>query len=149
MLRRRPPPLRAPTAAKRVTLDLSFIPAEAAALVIAHPHAALTGPDAQWLPTEVITAAGLQQAGFDPITVREAVALLAPPGPGEREPGVGIILRFVDTCPKEAILAKLPPMKEVETDGKSIHQAANARFPSVYFPDAQTLVLAPRRCSRK
>ncbi len=99
------------------TLDLSYIPAEAAAILIAHPHDALTGPDAEWLPTEVITAAGMQNVGFDPITIKEAVVFVSPPGPASPEPGFGAILRFVETCPKVAILAKLPPTKEADADG--------------------------------
>ncbi len=139
----------AASASGKVTLDLSFIPAEAAAVLVAHPHDALTGPDAEWLPTEVITAAGMQNVGFDPITIKEAVVFVSPPGPGSPEPGFGAILRFVETCPKVAILAKLPPTKEADADGKLIRAGSNARLPSVYFPDERTLVLAPEPMLKK
>ncbi len=118
-------------------------------MLVAHPHDALTGPDAEWLPTEVITAAGMQNVGFDPITVKEAVVFVSPPGPGSPEPGFGAILRFVDACPKVDILAKLPPTKEADADGKLIHAAPSPRLPSVYFPDERTLVLAPEPMLKK
>jgi prepilin-type processing-associated H-X9-DG protein len=141
-------PAATATSAK-VTLNLSYIPAEAAAVLVAHPHDALTGPDAEWLPTEVITAAGVQNVGFDPITLKEAVVFVSPPGPASPEPGFGAILRFVDACPKAAILAKLPPMKEGDADGKQIYAGPTPRMPSIYFPDEKTLVLAPEPMLKK
>ena len=43
-----------------VHLDLTFIPTQAVAAIVAHPQAVLSGPDSEWLPTEVITAAGMK-----------------------------------------------------------------------------------------
>src|SRR5437879_840365 len=65
-----------------VHLALTFIPTQAVAAIVAHPQAVLSGPDSEWLPTEVITAAGMKQAGIDPVKIQEAVVLFASPTRG-------------------------------------------------------------------
>src|SRR5258707_724357 len=84
-----------PPAAAAAPFDFSYVPAVAVAAVVLHPHDALTGPDAEWLPVEVITAAGLKEFGFDPLKIKEAVVLSALIL-GSPDPQVGLILRFAE-----------------------------------------------------
>src|SRR5260221_6277998 len=65
-------------------LDLAFIPAQAVAAIVVHPAAVLTGPDSEWLPTEVITAAGMKEAGLPPAKNSQTGAPFPPPTPRTR-----------------------------------------------------------------
>src|SRR5260221_10768609 len=74
-------------------LDLAFIPAQAVAAIVAHPAAVLTGPDSEWLPTEVITAAGMKEAGVGALQIRQEGGRFPrphprPPPPAGRLPPV-------------------------------------------------------------
>src|SRR5437868_634255 len=73
--------------------DMTYIPAEAVAAAVVHPQVVLAGPNADWLPLEVITAGGMKEFGFDPLKIKEAVAIAAPPA-GGGDPLLGLILRF-------------------------------------------------------
>ena len=129
------------TAAAVEHLDLQYIPAEAAAAIVAHPQAVLTRPGAEMMPVEVITAAGLQAAGFDPVKIKEAVLLVAPPS-HTPSPDFGAILRFSDAYSKADIIAKLKGAKSVASDGKTFFQAPGPGLPLLYFPDARTIIFA-------
>jgi type II secretory pathway pseudopilin PulG len=121
-------------------LDLTFIPAEAVAAIVAHPRAVLTGPDAEWMPTEIITAAGMKQAGIDPLKVKEAVVLFASPTSGT-EPDFAAVLRFSEPYSKAAVTAALPPGKETSIDGKTVVELLAPRATWLYLPDDKTIVI--------
>ena len=87
-------PAAEPDAKPAAPLDVSYIPASAAMAVVLHPQPLLTGPYADWMPVEVLTAAGMQQFGIDPVTIREAIILAAMPQNMREEPVAGFIERF-------------------------------------------------------
>ena len=121
-------------------LDLAYIPATAFAALVVHPQAALARPQAQSLPKEIITAAGEQEIGFDPLKVSEAVLMFAPPSRGP-DPEVGVVLRFAEAYSKERVIAKLPRPKEVDIDGKTVLELTGRGQLSFCFPDDRTIVL--------
>ena len=53
---------------------LKLIPPNATAALIAHPRAALTGPNMEAIPHEIISAFGRQELGIDPMEIQLAVA---------------------------------------------------------------------------
>ncbi len=121
-------------------LDLTYIPASAVAAIVAHPQAVLTAPDAAMVPTEVITAAGMKEAGFDPLKIKEAVFFIAPPT-GRGDPEYGLVLRLSAAYSKDLVVSKLRGASEVEIGGKTLIQPAD-RVALLYFPDNRTIVLA-------
>src|SRR6478672_2182831 len=92
------PPGGAPAAAapkeerESERLDLSYVPADAVAAIVARPQAVLTSPDAELLPIEVFSAQGLKVVGFDPVKIRKAVLFIG--GPYERRQSRGPTIPF-------------------------------------------------------
>jgi hypothetical protein len=129
----------AATATAAEHLDLTYVPADAVSVIVAHPQAVLKGPDAEWIPSEVITAQGMKEAGFDPLKVSEAVVLFAPPMHGA-EPDVAAVLRFSEAYSKAAVTAKLVG-REQTIDGKSVVVLAGPRETWLHLPDDKTIVI--------
>ena len=157
-----PPAVAAPVAPAAATeqkpaaaIDLSYIPATAVGAVVLHPQQVLAGENAEWLPVEVITAAGLQNVGFDPTQIQEAIGVIAPPDmspakapapashPREPEPGVGAILHFSQAYSRRDVVAKLEPMRPVvkQIDGKKFAMLQGPMPFGIYLPDDRTLVV--------
>jgi len=123
-------------------LELMFIPAGATAAAIFHPQPLLTGPNAEWMPVEVITASGMQQFGVDPVQIREAVFLFFPPDAARPMPAFGVIVRFSQPYSAAALLAKLPNPQEAEADGKKIYALPGPDHLCLSLPDERTILLA-------
>jgi type II secretory pathway pseudopilin PulG len=137
-----PPTSRAaPTSTAAEQLDLTYFPAEAVSVIVAHPQAVLTGPDAEWIPVEVITAQGMKEWGFDPLKVREAVVLFAPPTQGT-DPDFAAILRFSEAYSKAAVTAKLVGI-EKNIDGKAVVEStlSGPRAIWLHLPDDKTILI--------
>ncbi len=130
-----------PTAPKSAKLDLKYIPSSAVALAVIRPQSLFTGPNAEWMPLEVITAAGLEHLGVDPLDIEEAIGVTAAEmGP---QPEMGLIVRFTKPYNKEAVLAKLAGRTAPATvKGKAIQKSPNASEPSFYLEDPTTIVVA-------
>ena len=128
------------------TVDVSYIPAEATVAIVAHPRPLWTGPDAEWMPLEVIRAAGMQQFGVDPVQIREAIACVIPPPAAtpNAEPTVGVVIRFIQPYSKASLLAKLVEPKQVEAEGRTFYQLNNPDNSCFFLPDDRTIVFAPR-----
>jgi Protein of unknown function (DUF1559) len=128
----------AKTATGAAHLDLAFIPADAVSAIVVHPQSFLTGPESDWLPVEVITAAGMKEAGFDPLKVREGIALFAPPARGP-EPDIGFIVRFSESYSKEAVKATMHG-RETKINGQEVIEVPGPQSFLWTFPDDKTLV---------
>ena len=154
------PPAAAAAAAKSAEgpehLDLSYVPAEAVAAIIAHPQTILTSPEAEMMPVEVITATGLKQAGFDPVKIRRVILFMgaptgAPTGPGP-DRMFALILQFSEPYSKDKVVAKIGPAKEVVVDGKTFFQLHPTRDdvePLFYFPDEKTIIFGMKPFMRQ
>ena len=129
----------APTSTPAEHLDLAYIPAEAVSVIVAHPQAVLSGPDAEWIPVEVITAQGMKEFGVDPLKIREAIVLFASPTEGT-EPDVAGILRFSEAYSKAAVTAKLVGLEKAVA-GKSVVVLPGPRETWLYLPDDKTIVI--------
>ncbi len=141
-------PLTTKEEGKSERLDLSFIPADAVAAFIVRPQAVLMSPEAELLPTEIFSAQGLKEAGFDPVKIHLGVLLVG--SPYERPPlggpsmPFGAVLKFSDAYSKELVVAKLGRTEEVTVDGKTfvrLKGRSNSE-PLFYFPDDRTLIFA-------
>ena len=128
----------AKTAAGAAHLDLAFIPADAVSAIVVHPQSFLTGPESDWLPVEVITAAGMKEAGFDPLKVREGIALFAPPAQGS-SPDIGFILRFTESYSKDSVKTAMRG-RLIKVTGREAIEVPGAQSFLWTFPDDKTLV---------
>jgi hypothetical protein len=119
-------------------LNLAFIPADAVSAIVAHPQPFLKGPEADWLPVEVITAAGMKEAGFDPLKVREGIALFAPPAQGP-SPDIGFILRFSESYSKDSVKAAMRG-RQINVAGREVIEVPGPQSFLWTFPDDKTSV---------
>jgi hypothetical protein len=126
------------TTAGDTHLDLAFIPADAVTAIVAHPQPFFAGPEADWLPVEVITAAGMKEAGFDPLKVREGIALFAPPAKGP-SPDIGFILRFTESYSKDSVKTAMHG-REKNVAGRTVIEVPGPDTFVWTFPDDKTLV---------
>ncbi|MCC7085421.1 MAG: DUF1559 domain-containing protein [Pirellulales bacterium] len=125
-------------------LDLHYIPGDAIAAAVVQPHRMLTSPQTQWWPTEILSALGKKEFGFDPLEVEQAIGIVSLPRPGAGNP-LGCILKFRAPLNAEAVAAKIVPRgKEEKIDGHRAVVGASEYQPSVAFPDDRTAVLATR-----
>ncbi len=81
-----------PEATKAVTkkLDLKFVPNDAVAAAVVHPKRIITSPQFELWPTEIFSAGGKKEFGFDPMQIELAVGVVAMPqmaGAQQPQPG--------------------------------------------------------------
>jgi hypothetical protein len=104
------------------------------------PKQLLTSPIAQMLPTEVVTAAGLQFAGFDPATVDELTIYVQQLMP----PQVGGVVKFNQPFRAASLSPMVRPYAKLgQLGSKKYLQSANPMWPSFYGTNSQTLIIAP------
>lgn len=123
-------------------MDLSYITPEAFAAVILHPKRVLTAPEMQMMPIEVLSAAGKQEVGLDPLDVEQAIMFAEPPAQGP--PGFGIVLRLAKPYRLDSF--KLPsnvPVTKSQIEGRPYLQSQVPALPSFYTPDDQIMIMAP------
>jgi prepilin-type processing-associated H-X9-DG protein len=121
-------------------LDTTYVPADMVAAVLAFPKRTFAAKELELYPLEMITAWGLQEVGFDPLEIEQALAVVGVPDP---DPKFGIVLRFSKPINKDKVFARqLAGAKAATSGGKSYRKAANPQDPSLYIADDLTLVLA-------
>ncbi len=124
------------------TIDTNYVAPGAVALVVLRPAQLMKSPMAEFLPTEVATAAGLKYLGIDPANVEEATAFVDPSNP--RAPNYGLALRFVEPLKNFNPPAALRAHTQLdELAGKKYLKSQHPLLPSFYAPDNRTLLIAP------
>lgn len=121
---------------------LAYVTEKAAAAVLVRPRRVLTAPSMEMLPIEVLTAAGKQHLGIDPIDIVEILAIAE--APGEGPPGYGVVVRFAK--PYELAKMQLPinwPIQESKIADRPYLQSQHPMMPGFYMPDDTTLLIAP------
>jgi type II secretory pathway pseudopilin PulG len=130
----------AAAAAPPAPLDSSYVLPDACVVVAARPAQVLASPIAFMLPTEVIQAAGVQEAGIDPLALEQVVISAAPPTQGP--PGYAVHAKFnKPVAPKFEMLGM--PLAEQQVGGRTVLKTAsgNPMEPGLYLPDNQNIVL--------
>jgi prepilin-type processing-associated H-X9-DG protein len=131
-----------------VKLDLGYVTPESTAAAVLHPRRVLTAPELEFLPTEVITAAGKQYLGIDPSEVEQVLVIAEPPVPGA-PPQVGIVIRMVQALPEGRILGPLwDQTEEGQLDGKPYRKGGAMGF-GIFRADDRTLIVADESLLRK
>jgi hypothetical protein len=123
-------------------LDVSYVVPDAVFGAVAFPRRVLTAPEMAMMPIEVLSAAGMKEAGIDPVDIEEII-LVAEAPQQSAPPSVGVVARLAKPYALESILPKLQRMtEEAQIEGKTYRRAAMPFGPSMYMPDDRTLILA-------
>lgn len=125
-----------------VTADIGYVPPSATAAVVLHPRRVLTAPEFELLPLEVISAAGKQQFGLDPLEIEWAVGVAEVTGFGP--PQVGLILRSSSPLDDSQLLMPLKRDAEKQTlDGRPYYRSRIPSLtPSIFLPDDHSVIVA-------
>jgi hypothetical protein len=130
-------------------IDTSYVSPSAIAVAAIRPGQLLSAPSAELLPTEVITAAGLQYLGFEPSSIEEVVAFVGPinmMGPTE----YGVVIKFGSPFRAATINRAIRAHAQLsEFAGKRYLQSQHPLLPSFFGPDNRTLVVAPDATLRR
>ena len=135
-------------AARATQVDVSYVTPGAVLAAVAHPQRVLKSPDMEMLPIEVISAAGKQYVGIDPLDIVQLIAVVEPPTQGP--PEFGIVAILAKPYRIEALI--LPPnwpLANAQLDGRPYRQSQNPMLPGLYMPNDQTLMVATDGLLRK
>lgn len=131
------------TSAPAKKLDLSFIPEDALAAIVANPRKVLTSPQAALWPTEVLSAAAKTEVGFDPMEIEQVIGIIGMPQPGGGPPAFGAIVRFRQPIDADAMAAKIVKHgADEKIEGKRARVAISQFEPSLAFADDRTVLVA-------
>ncbi len=131
-----------PTAKDYEPLNLEYVSQNAAGLIALRPQQLLTCETVQMLPVEVLTAASLQELGFDPVNVKQIVLSATPPMPGPFE--YAAVIELTKPIDLGTLSQKLTAhTEEAELNGKPYLKSNHPMLPSFYWVAETTLLLAP------
>lgn len=127
-------------AQQRTQLDLNHIPDVAVGAVFAFPAQLKANPNLEMLPYEIISAAGRQELGFDPMDIQQALLVIAPAeGPEPFVWGVSLLFEKPQIL-SENITKNLTP---AEFQNVAYLKADYAEAPSFCVIDGTRVLIAP------
>lgn len=136
------------SAAAKPKPDLDYITPDAAAGLVVFPRAILTSAALEALPIEVLSAGGKRELGIDPVQIEQAIAIAEPPAGGP--PGAVVVLKMTGPIGSDRILPQLWGNTTEDTlDGKAYRKGKSPMDPSIYQPDAKTLIIGINAILRK
>ena len=91
---------------ERCGIDRGYITPDAVLAVVAHPRRVLTAPEMEFLPLEIISAAGLKELGLDPVQLEEVLAIVVLKDI-RQPPQAGLVLRFAEPLRTSGLLPEL------------------------------------------
>ncbi len=129
--------------------DLDYITPDAVAGAVIYPQSALKrSPLAQYLPLEIMSAAGKAYLGFDPVEIEQAIAVAELPAGGQ--PGGAVVLKMANPIAGKEVLPMLAPLTVEDTlDGKTYRKGKGPMNPSIYQADERTLIVGTDAMLRK
>ena len=133
---------RLPARAQQAGVDLTYVHADAVAGAVIMPQRTLKAPQHQYLPIEILSAFGKRDFGIDPLNIQQVVVVVEPPAEGAM-PGYGIVIRLDTPYQRDQLAPELLRNHEPATQG-GYHflRSPDPTLPSVFLPDARTIVLA-------
>jgi hypothetical protein len=144
-----PPPPEATAALAAKKPDLDYITPDAVGGAILYPQSALKrSPLAEYLPMEILSAAGREALGLDPVEIEQAIAVAELPAGGP--PGAAIVLKMARPINGNQALPMLAVLTVEDTlDGKTYRKGKAALNPSIYQADERTLIVGTDATLRK
>jgi hypothetical protein len=129
----------APAAA---AIDRGYITPNAVLAAVAHPRRVLTAPEMEFLPREIISAAGLKELGLDPAGIDELLAVAELPD-FQNPPLLGLVLHFNEPLQQGGLLPELVKRTtRAELNGKGYRKAISRDDFSLMRVDPQTILVA-------
>lgn len=131
-------------AAEAEPIDPRFIPSDATLVSVVHPRRVLSRKEFEIYPIEVLTAAGVQHAGIDPLDVEQLIAVVGFHG-DTAPPEYGLIVRLTKPYELDQLAPALSQALVDDTlDGKPLRVGVVPQLPCLYMPDDRTLLVAQR-----
>lgn len=133
---------------EEVDLDNSLVPQSAFAVFTLHPQQLVKNPKLSFIPKEVITAAGIQNIGFDPMLIEQATVVIAEPPNGMAESGPPrwvVVMRFSELQGLAGNMIK--DMEPSTIAGKKAYLSPGREYgaPSFLIYDESTIVFGDSR----
>jgi type II secretory pathway pseudopilin PulG len=123
-------------------LDLSYVSPQAVVVATIRPWQLLTSPALALAPVEVVSAAGREYLGTDPIDAEQVTLFTELPLGGP--PNYGIVVKFGRQYDVKSIPERLRAhTKPGKIDGRDYLESTQPMLPSIYAPDDRMLVIAP------
>jgi hypothetical protein len=127
----------APTAAGGKKLDLTYVPADAAAAIVIQPRRALTNPA---FPPQLLALIDKNQVGFDVRDIEQVMAV-GPFPAGQKEGNIAAVLKFAKPIDTSAMAsAWVPRGRDGQIDGKHARIGAMGADSCVVIDDRTMLV---------
>jgi hypothetical protein len=138
-----------PTVPAGQGIDTTYVSSGAIGIVVVRPAQIMTAPEAELLPTEVATAAGLKYLGFDPADVEEVIAFVDQINP-MAPPEYGLVIKFTKPFRGSSIAPQIRQHAQLgDLAGRKYLQSQHPMLPSFYGPNNQTLIVAPDATLRR
>lgn len=133
---------------EEVDLDNSLVPQSAFAVFTLHPQELVKNPKLSFIPKEVITAAGIQNIGFDPMLIEQATVVVAEPPNGMAESGPPrwvVVMRFSELQGLAGNM--IQDMEPATIAGKKAYLSPGREYgaPSFLIYDESTIVFGDSR----
>jgi hypothetical protein len=123
-------------------IDRGYIPPDAVLAAVAHPRRVLTAPEMEFLPIEIISAAGLKELGLDPVQIEEVLAV-AEIRDFKQPPQFGLVLRFAQPLRQRGLLpALVKDTTPAEIDGKPYRKGIRPDDVSLMRADERTILVS-------
>ncbi|HCK54237.1 MAG TPA: hypothetical protein DIC23_13550 [Planctomycetaceae bacterium] len=117
---------------------IEYVPPEAAVAVVVNFSKLQSAPSLELMPWEILTAAGIQDFGFDPLKIHQVIAVAAPPSMGS-PPGLGAVVSLsMPVTLKPSVLAQA---QRVLVAGQQVYRFRKNPPIELALVDQKTMVL--------
>jgi hypothetical protein len=117
---------------------IEYVPPEAAVAVVVNFSKLQSAPSLELMPWEILTAAGIQDFGFDPLKIHQLIGVAAPPSMGS-PPGLGAIVSLsMPVTLKPSFLAQA---QRVLVAGQQVYRFRQNPPIELALVDKKTMVL--------
>ena len=136
------PTLAQPPRAEVAGSPLKYVAPDACAVVVLRPKQVFDAESMRMLPLEVIQAAGIKEAGVDPLRIEQIVVSAAPPREGPPAFAVHAVFASASELKRGRLTGHTVPG---ELNGRKYLKSQHALLPSFLAPDSTSLLAAPER----
>ena len=117
---------------------IEYVPPEAAVAVVVNFSKLQSAPSLELMPWEILTAAGIQDFGFDPLKIHQLIGVAAPPSMGSA-PGLGAVVSLsMPVTLKPSFLAQA---QRVLVAGQQVYRFRQNPPIELALVDKKTMVL--------
>ena len=118
-----------------------FIPSSACAAATLHPNKILKDPKFKWFPSEIVTAWGKKELGFDPMLLKQITFVVRTPPSTEALMGPPQIAAALHFDEMQGLSGRLiDQMEETTIGGKTLFSGKSMGGPSVLVFDEATML---------